>query len=45
MKYATSYALINHTVAETGKALDLPQSQKVRETFGMDIGGGEKIWK
>lgn len=45
VKYATSYALINHTVAETGKALDLPQSQKVRETFGMDIGGGEKIWK
>lgn len=44
IKYATSYALINHTVIETGKAQDLAQSQKVRETFGMDIGGGEKIW-
>ncbi len=45
VKYATSYALINHTVIEVEKAENLPQSAKVREIFGMDIGGGEKIWK
>lgn len=45
VKYASSYALINHTVIETGKAVDLPESKKVRETFGMEFGGGEKIWK
>lgn len=45
VKYATSYALINHTVTETGKASELPKSRKVRETFGLDIGGGEEIWK
>ncbi len=44
IKYATSYALINRTVIETGKAENLAKSQKVREIFGMDIGGGEKIW-
>ncbi len=44
MKYATSYALINHGVVETGNAQNLLKSQKVRETFGIDINGGEKIW-
>lgn len=44
VKYATSYALINHTVIETGSAQNLAQSAKVRETFGLDIGGGEKVW-
>ncbi len=43
-KYATSYVLINHTVIETGQAKDLMQSQKVRETFGVEALGGEKIW-
>ncbi len=45
LKYATSYALINHTVTETGKASELIQSQKVRETFGLEVGRGEKIWE
>ena len=43
-RYATSYALINHTVIETGNAQNLVQSQKIRETFGLDINGGEKVW-
>ncbi len=45
IKYASSYALINHTVSEIGKACDLIQSKKVRETFGLDLGGIQDIWK
>lgn len=45
IKYASSYALINHTVIETGKASELSKSKKVRETFGFDLSGGEDIWK
>ena len=45
VKYATSYALIDHTVIETGKAIELMDSKKVRETFGIEIDGGEYIWK
>ena len=44
-KYASSYALINHTVEETGSAKELLQSKKVRETFGFDLDGGKDIWK
>ena len=39
MKYATSYALIDYTVVEIGKASDLMHSQKVRETFGINVEG------
>ena len=45
VKYATNYALIDHDVKETGKAKDLPNSIAVRQTFGMDMGRGEQIWK
>lgn len=44
-KYASSYALINHTVEEIGSAKELSQSTKVRETFGFDLDGGKDIWK
>lgn len=44
MKYATSYALIDHTVVETGKATDLLHSRKVRETFGINLEGSEEVW-
>lgn len=44
-KYASSYALINHTVEEIGSAKGLSQSTKVRETFGFDLDGGKDIWK
>lgn len=45
VKYANSYALINHTVLEIDKAENLSKSQKVQEIFGMDLTGGDKIWK
>lgn len=45
VKYATSYALIDHTVIETGQATELMNSKKVRETFGIEIDGGKDIWK
>lgn len=43
VKYATSFALVDHTIIETGKASELMHSQKVRETFGID--GVEELWK
>lgn len=45
IKYAISYALIDHTITETGRAADLPQSVKVKKTFGLGENGGEIIWK
>lgn len=45
VKYATSYALLDHTVIETGNASNLKNSQRVRETFGIDLEGGEEFWK
>ena len=45
VKYANSYALINHTVIETGKASNLLKSSNVRETFGIDVTEGEEVWK
>lgn len=44
-KYATSYALINHTVIETGSAKDLHKSKNVQNTFGINLEGGEELWK
>ena len=44
-KYATSYALISSTVVEMGAAKDLHKSGKVREAFGLNIDGGEAVWK
>lgn len=44
-KYATSYALISSSVVEMGSAKELYKSEKVREVFGLNIDGGEKIWK
>ena len=44
-KYATSYALISSSVVEVGSAKELYKSEKVREVFGLNIDGGEKIWK
>ncbi len=44
VKYANSYALINHTVIETGNASNLLKSKKVRETFGIDVNEGEEVW-
>ncbi len=43
VKYATAYALVDHTIIETGKACELMNSKKVRETFGID--GVEELWK
>lgn len=45
VKYANSYALINHTVLEIDKAENLLKSYKVREIFGMDLAGGDKVWR
>ena len=45
MKYATSYALISHTISETGNTEDLLKSSKVREMFGLDTDRGESIWQ
>ena len=45
IKYASSYALINHTVVEMGKASELANSEKVCETFGFDLNKGGNIWK
>jgi len=45
VKYSTSYALIDHTVVETGKACELVNSRKVRETFGIDVDGAEEVWR
>ncbi len=39
-KYATSYALIDGAVIETGRACELAKSEKVRDLFGFDIGKG-----
>lgn len=36
-KYATSYALIDGTVIETGKACDMINSSKVQDLFGLDL--------
>lgn len=44
-KYASSYALINHSVIETGQAINLAKSQNVKQTFGLSVSGGDKIWK
>lgn len=45
-KYATSYALIDHRVIEVGKAEDLWQSKKVRDTFGLNLDEERSIiWK
>ncbi len=43
-KYATSYALIDHTVIEYGKVEDMIKSQKVREIFGLDFDGSDDLW-
>lgn len=45
MKYATSYALMNHTISEIGNADNLSKSKKVREVFGLDTNRGDSIWK
>ncbi|MBR0423042.1 MAG: ATP-binding cassette domain-containing protein, partial [Clostridia bacterium] len=45
MKYATSYALMNHTISEIGNADNLSKSKKVREVFGLDTDRGDSIWK
>ncbi len=45
-KYATSYALINHRVIETGKASELPESENVKNTFDLNLCLKEEIlWK
>lgn len=44
VKYANSYALVNHTLIETGFARDLLRSKKVRETFGLEIDESDEIW-
>ncbi len=43
IKYASSYALIDHGVAEVDFASNLPLSYNVRKTFGLDPGG--EVWK
>ena len=45
IKYATTYALIDHTVVETGDASRLMESINVRKTFGFEVNEGEKVWK
>ena len=44
VKYATSYALINHTVVEYGSAIDLPNSTNVLKSFGMDLSEEVRVW-
>lgn len=44
-KYATSYALMSHTISEIGSAKDLAKSSKVREVFGLDTDRGESVWR
>lgn len=39
-KYATSYALIDGTLVETGKASEMTKSSKVRKTFGISLDTG-----
>lgn len=39
-KYATSAALIDHTVVEVDKVDKMMNSKRVRQTFGLDIDGG-----
>lgn len=46
LKYATSYALINHKVIEVGEATELLKSENVRNTFGLNLCPEEEIlWK
>ena len=44
VKYANSYALINHTIIETGCAQDLLKSHRVRETFGIEPDERDETW-
>lgn len=44
VKYANSYALINHTIIETGCAQDLLKSNRVRKTFGIEPDERDETW-
>ena len=39
-KYATSYALIEKSLIETGKACDMPKSKKLKALFGFNLSEG-----
>ncbi len=40
-KYATAYALIDHTIIETNKVINMLNSKNVQRTFGINISDGE----
>lgn len=43
-KYSTSYALVDRTIKEIGKAKDMINSKNVKQTFGFDIDRGDTKW-
>lgn len=44
-KYATAYALIDHTILETDRVENMLQSKRIREIFGLDVSEDEMKWK
>ena len=40
-RYATSYALIDHTIIETNKVVNMLKSGNIQKTFGIDVTDGD----